>query len=114
MCRDEKLELPFFFCNRITVKSLYLVYVRLGSSINLVDFDFKKKMPEFVCTRHLFDFVSRRECANSKEAFIFKSAYFVSKIQPLDNNDFISNNEKNCNIELKPIQCKKNHKSMCS
>ena len=57
-------------------------------------FWFQKKLPEFVCTRHLFDFVSRRECANSKEAFIFKSAYFVSKIQPLDNNDFISNNEK--------------------
>ena len=71
-------------------------------------------MPEFVCTRHLFDFVSRRECANSKEAFIFKSAYLVSKIQPLDNNDFISNNEKNCNIALRSIQCKKNHKSTCT
>ena len=64
--------------------------------------------------RHLFDFVSRRECANSKEAFIFKSAYFVFKIQALDNNDFISNNGRNFNIELKRMQCKRNHGSWCS
>ena len=112
MCRDEKLELPFFLQSDYGQISLPRV-LRLGSSINLVDFDFKKKWPS-LCTRHLFDFVSRRECANSKEAFIFKSAYLVSKIQPLDNNDFISNNEKNCNIELRSIQCKKNHKSTCS
>ena len=42
--------------------------------------------------RHLFDFVCRRESANSKRAFIFKSAYFVFKFKPLDDNDFISNN----------------------
>ena len=78
-----------------------------------MDFDFKKNCPS-LCTRHLFDFVRRREWANSKESFIFKSAYFVSKIQPLDNNDFISNNEQKCNIELRSIQCKKNHKSTCS
>ena len=49
-----------------------------------------------------------------RRQFIIKSAYFVSKIQPLDNNDFISNNEKNCNIALRSIQCKKNHRSTCS